>query len=137
MPSRKKASKAKRQGNKAEKMRLRAEEREAEKERVKIVNKANEVDDVLSDLAPFASYKREEIDVALKSFKRSQLPKEYEKWCFGLLKSNMQDIYEDGGWGWKDSEKSREVRAVATRSLVCRSLPTLTLVRFVHRATAF
>ena len=54
----------------------------------------------------------------LKFLKQSQLTEELSEWAFALLKDNMQKIYEDGGWGWKDEKKRKELLDEEARFLI-------------------
>ena len=65
------------------------------------------MDNVLATLKPFCKYAKNGVSVDLKFFKQSQLTEELSEWAFALLKDNMQKIYEDGGWGWKDEKKEK------------------------------
>lgn len=50
------------------------------------------------------------------------MPAELMDWAFGLLKSNMQTLYENSGWGWSDSKKRGEMSLADMRYIVAREL---------------
>ena len=115
MPAKtKKSGKSKKEERKAQMLQKLKEGRE----RKELVKKANEVENVLATLKPFCKYAKNGVSVDLKFFKQSQLTEELSEWAFALLKDNMQKIYEDGGWGWKDEKKRKELFDEEARFLI-------------------
>lgn len=35
------------------------------------------------------------------------------EWCLGLCRTNMQALYQQASWGWKDDEKRAEISSVS------------------------
>ena len=115
MPTKtKKSGKSKKEERKAQIL----EKLRDKKARTELVKKANEVDNVLATLKPFCKYEKNGVSVDLKFLKQSQLTEELSEWAFALLKENMQKIYEEGGWGWKDSKKRKELFDEEARFLI-------------------
>ena len=137
MPSNKKKTNSRKKGKEnVEKKRLKKEEKmkelREEKERILLVAEANKVDDVLAGMSPFATYKKEGIAVTLTSCKRAKLSDENAEWAFKLLKCNMEKIYEEGGWGWKDAQKRKELLHEDARFLIATDDKTGKPVAFAH-----
>ena len=113
-----KTKKEKKKEEKEQRKAMLLQQLKEEKERKALVEKANQVDDVLATLKPFVKYEKNGVKVSLKFFKRSQLTDDLAVWAFALLKENMEAIYEEGGWGWKDSQKRKELLHDDARFLI-------------------
>ncbi|MEW5308788.1 MAG: hypothetical protein WDW38_000719 [Sanguina aurantia] len=42
------------------------------------------------------------------------------EWCLGLCRTNMQALYQQASWGWKDDEKRAEISSGQTTLLIAR-----------------
>lgn len=136
MPSKKKVRSKKKGKENVEQKLLKKEEKlkdlREEKERIAAIAAANKVSDVLAGMAPFATYRKDGIAVKLSSHTRVNVSDEHAEWAFGLLKSNMEKIYEDGGWGWKDAQKRKELLHEDARYLIASDAKTGKPVAFAH-----
>ncbi|XP_074662862.1 uncharacterized protein LOC141915278 [Tubulanus polymorphus] len=88
---------------------------------LKIVDDANQIDDPMKFFLPFKKYERNELQVSIESKKVCDLSKDDVQWAFKLLKDNMQSLYEDSEWGWKDKEKYEEMTEDKAWYLIARS----------------
>jgi hypothetical protein len=80
-------------------------------------------------------YERNGIDVSIE-FSSKLILKETD-WAFDLVKENMEDVYDNSGYGWDDDDKYRELTEKGTRFLCIREWPVDDnekgeLVGFVH-----
>lgn len=79
--------------------------------------------DVLSSISPaFLSYKRNGLDVVISL--QFSLSKDDLNWFFHEIKSNMEDIYDESGYGWDDDDKLMELNEDGKRYLVIREATT-------------
>lgn len=53
-------------------------------------------------------------------------------WAFDLAKGNMEEIYDDSGYGWDDDDKQRELTEQGARFLLLKDRETQNLIGFVH-----
>lgn len=118
MPTKKTKKTTAKKSKKEERKELLRQKMEDEKAQKSKIDNANSCEDVLASLKPFSKYKKNGCDVELKFFKRSQLTEELAEWAFALLKDNMETIYEEGGWGWKDAQKRKELLDENARFLI-------------------
>lgn len=124
MPSNKKSRK-KQKGKGKLKKEARKEALAAEKAKRALVNAAR-VDasgsphNVLAQFAPFAKYDRNELDLVIEFAAPSAISTEDMDWMLALTRANMEEMYVDGGWGWNDTEKRRELMDDEARHLLVR-----------------
>lgn len=88
--------------------------------------------DVTEGIAPaFMSYVRNGINCTI-SF-ASRLTKKELQWAFDMVKDNMEDRYEESGYGWDDEDKRSELSEDCTRFLLVRDADKGDkLIGFVH-----
>uniref|UniRef100_A0A5F8GG26 N-alpha-acetyltransferase 40 n=1 Tax=Monodelphis domestica TaxID=13616 RepID=A0A5F8GG26_MONDO len=98
-----KSSKAK------EKKQKRLEERAAMDAVCAKVEAANKLEDPLEAFPVFKKYDRNGLNVSIECKRVSGLEQATVDWAFDLTKSNMQTLYEQSEWGWKDREKKEEM----------------------------
>uniref|UniRef100_A0A8B9EKK1 N-alpha-acetyltransferase 40, NatD catalytic subunit n=1 Tax=Anser cygnoides TaxID=8845 RepID=A0A8B9EKK1_ANSCY len=98
-----KSSKAK------EKKQKRLEERAAMDAVCAKVEAANKLEDPLEAFPVFKKYDRNGLDVAIECRRGAGLEPATLEWAFELTKSNMQTLYEQSEWGWKEREKREEL----------------------------
>jgi len=70
--------------------------------------------------APFMTYDRNGVKATIEL--KFKLNKEEQDFAFNLTKANMEDIYEESGYGWDDSEKKRELTENGLRVLLIRDV---------------
>ncbi|NXX99886.1 NAA40 acetyltransferase, partial [Centropus bengalensis] len=99
-----KSSKAK------EKKQRRLEERAAMDAVCAKVDAANKLEDPLGAFPVFKRYERNGLNVAIECCRGSRLEAATLEWAFELTKANMQSLYEQSEWGWKEREKRDELR---------------------------
>ncbi|XP_021353304.1 N-alpha-acetyltransferase 40-like isoform X1 [Mizuhopecten yessoensis] len=73
------------------------------------VEAANKIKDPLDLVAPFRKFERNGISLKVEFFRAQDLTQEMTDWVFDLTKKNMQKLYEESDWGWKDREKLEEM----------------------------
>lgn len=61
--------------------------------------------------------------VRVQPYAASTLPAELHEWCFQLVKSHLQDMYEPV-WGWDDTRKRAQLRAVSGFAVCGQRLQT-------------
>ncbi|KAG8522582.1 N-alpha-acetyltransferase 40 [Galemys pyrenaicus] len=98
-----KSSKAK------EKKQKRLEERAAMDAVCAKVEAANRLGDPLEAFPVFKKYDRNGLNVSIECKRVSGLEPATVDWAFDLTKTNMQSMYEQSEWGWKDREKREEM----------------------------
>lgn len=96
-----------------EKKELKKKQLKEENEKIKIMNqKIKEpylVEDLMSTLIPFRNYTRNGLSLQLKIIHAQKASADDFKFCFDLVKTNMEDLYENS-WGWSDSSKKAEMK---------------------------
>ncbi|XP_049992840.1 N-alpha-acetyltransferase 40 isoform X1 [Alexandromys fortis] len=98
-----KSSKAK------EKKQKRLEERAAMDAVCAKVDAANRLGDPLEAFPVFKKYDRNGLNISIECKRVSGLEPATVDWAFDLTKTNMQTMYEQSEWGWKDREKREEM----------------------------
>jgi ribosomal protein S18 acetylase RimI-like enzyme len=77
--------------------------------------------DVTKTLSPFMKMKAQDAEIefdfvsAKKLWKKNPTLAEY---CYGLVQEQMEDQYDDSGYGWDDNDKQDEMRDKSTRYLL-------------------
>ncbi|XP_072736816.1 N-alpha-acetyltransferase 40 isoform X3 [Ciconia boyciana] len=120
-----KSSKAK------EKKQKRLEERAAMDAVCAKVEAANKLEDPLEAFPVFKKYDRNGLNVAIECRRVSGLEPATLEWAFQLTKANMQPLYEQSEWGWKEREKREELRDDRAWYLIARE-PGAGPVAFSH-----
>ncbi|XP_074932736.1 N-alpha-acetyltransferase 40 isoform X1 [Phalacrocorax aristotelis] len=120
-----KSSKAK------EKKQKRLEERAAMDAVCAKVEAANKLEDPLEAFPVFKKYDRNGLNVAIECKRVSGLEPATLEWAFELTKTNMQTLYEQSEWGWKEREKREELRDDRAWYLIARD-PGAGPVAFSH-----
>ncbi|XP_064603235.1 N-alpha-acetyltransferase 40-like [Liolophura sinensis] len=116
-------SKEKKQKRKEESMRLAVAQAK--------VDAANELADPLQMFPVFQKFERNGLNLNIACERISDMAEDLVDWAFELTKSNMQTLYETGGWGWKDKEKRAEMTEDMARYLIVTDSDNK-LVGFVH-----
>lgn len=103
------------------------QQRKEELERLKqvkaTVDAAAKVADALEAFPAFRSYDRHGLAAQLSYHHAAALPPQLIDWALGLCKSNMQEVYEAGGWKWKQRSKLAELADPDTRFLLVSMPP--------------
>nr|XP_031546679.1 N-alpha-acetyltransferase 40 isoform X1 [Vicugna pacos]XP_031546680.1 N-alpha-acetyltransferase 40 isoform X1 [Vicugna pacos]XP_031546681.1 N-alpha-acetyltransferase 40 isoform X1 [Vicugna pacos]XP_031546682.1 N-alpha-acetyltransferase 40 isoform X1 [Vicugna pacos] len=73
------------------------------------VDAANRLGDPLEAFPVFKKYDRNGLNVSIECKRVSGLEPATVDWAFDLTKTNMQTMYEQSEWGWKDREKREEM----------------------------
>ncbi|NXF77196.1 NAA40 acetyltransferase, partial [Sclerurus mexicanus] len=120
-----KSSKAK------EKKQRRQEERAAMAAVCARVEAANKLQDPLEAFPVFKKYDRNGLNVSIECRRVSGLEPSTLDWAFELTKANMQTLYEQSEWGWKEREKREELRDERAWYLLARD-PDTAPVAFSH-----
>ncbi|XP_039219402.1 N-alpha-acetyltransferase 40 isoform X1 [Crotalus tigris] len=92
-----------------EKKQKRLEERAAMDAVCAKVEAANKLGDPLEAFPVFKKYDRNGLNVSIECKRVSSLEPATLDWAFELTKTNMQTLYEQSEWGWKDREKRDEM----------------------------
>lgn len=74
------------------------------------VEAANKLQDPLEAFPVFKKYDRNGLNVSIECRRVSGLEPSTLDWAFELTKANMQTLYEQSEWGWKEREKRAELR---------------------------
>ncbi|XP_071657577.1 N-alpha-acetyltransferase 40 isoform X2 [Patagioenas fasciata] len=114
-----------------EKKQRRLEERAAMAAVCAKVDAANKLEDPLASFPVFRKYDRNGLDVAIECKRAAALDPPTLDWAFDLTKANMQTLYEQSEWGWKEREKRAELRDERAWYLVARD-PQRGPVAFSH-----
>uniref|UniRef100_A0A663F2H1 N-alpha-acetyltransferase 40 n=1 Tax=Aquila chrysaetos chrysaetos TaxID=223781 RepID=A0A663F2H1_AQUCH len=84
------------------------------------VEAANKLEDPLEAFPVFKKYDRNGLNVAIECKRVSGLEPTTLEWAFELTKANMQTLYEQSEWGWKEREKREELRDDRAWYLIAR-----------------
>ncbi|NWS18169.1 NAA40 acetyltransferase, partial [Pachyramphus minor] len=114
-----------------EKKQRRLEERAAMAAVCAKVEAANKLQDPLEAFPVFKKYERNGLNVSIECRRVSSLEPSTLDWAFELTKANMQTLYEQSEWGWKEREKREELRDERAWYLVARD-PDTAPVAFSH-----
>ncbi|KAM4611323.1 N-alpha-acetyltransferase 40 [Polymixia lowei] len=100
-----------RKSNRAkEKKARRLEERAAMDAVCAKVDAANKLDDPLAAFPVFKKYDRNGLNLQIECKRVSTLNPLSVEWAYELTRSNMQTLYEQSEWGWKEREKREEMK---------------------------
>ncbi|XP_048380967.1 N-alpha-acetyltransferase 40 isoform X2 [Stegostoma tigrinum] len=121
-----KSSKAK------EKKQRRLEERAAMDAVCAKVETANKIDDPLASFPAFKKYDRNGMNIVIECKRVTDLDPSTVDWAVELTKTNMQTMYEQSEWGWKDREKKEEMTDERAWYLVAREGDSAVPTAFSH-----
>lgn len=85
------------------------------------VDIANKIEDPMSLLEPFRKFERNGLNLTIESKRVTDLDKETIDWAFDLTRLNMQELYIESEWGWKDKEKYEEMTEDRAIYLIARN----------------
>ncbi|KAE8607497.1 hypothetical protein XENTR_v10011201 [Xenopus tropicalis] len=114
-----------------EKKQKRLEERAAMAAVCAKVQAANQLGDPLSAFPVFKKFDRNGLNLSIECCKVSDLDQKTIDWAFELTKTNMQLLYEQSEWGWKEREKREELTDERAWYLIARD-ELAAPVAFVH-----
>ncbi|XP_072102115.1 N-alpha-acetyltransferase 40 isoform X1 [Mobula birostris] len=103
-----------------EKKQKRLEERAAMDAICAKVESANKLEDPLAPFPAFRKYDRNGVNVLIECRRVSDLDSSTVDWAVDLTRTNMQAMYEQSEWGWKDREKREEMTDERAWYLVAR-----------------
>eukprot|EP01051_Picozoa_sp_SAG22_P010215 SAG22_NODE_905_length_6570_cov_9.540411_2_plen_450_part_00 len=86
--------------------------------------------DVLQDVAPFATYQKEGLDLILEFVPGSSMPAKLKAFVLKLAQEQMEGIVDASGYGWDTEERAQEMVEPASRYLVVRQAADRELVGF-------
>ncbi|NXP73430.1 NAA40 acetyltransferase, partial [Ramphastos sulfuratus] len=90
-----------------------------------------QLQDPLEAFPVFKKYDRNGLNVAIECRRAAGLEQATLDWAFELTKANMQQLYEQSEWGWKEREKREELRDDRAWYLLARE-PGAGPVAFSH-----
>ncbi|KAG9351673.1 hypothetical protein JZ751_022924 [Albula glossodonta] len=93
-----------------EKKQRRLEERAAMDAVFAKVEAANKLEDPLAAFPVFKKYDRNGLNLHIECKRVSSLASSTVEWAFELTRANMQNLYEQSEWGWKEREKKEEMK---------------------------
>lgn len=96
------------------------------------VEAANKIADPLELLSPFKKFERNGLNLRIECMKVANMEKDLVDWAFQLTKANMQKLYEESDWGWKDKDKYAEMTEDRAQYLVAFDVTTGKPVAFTH-----
>ncbi|XP_064407813.1 N-alpha-acetyltransferase 40 isoform X3 [Latimeria chalumnae] len=114
-----------------EKKQKRLEERAAMDAVFAKVEAANKLGDPLEAFPVFKKYDRNGLNISIECKRVSSLDPATVEWAYELTKANMQALYEQSEWGWKDREKKEEMTDDRAWYLIAREEGSTT-VAFSH-----
>ncbi|XP_041840471.1 N-alpha-acetyltransferase 40 isoform X2 [Melanotaenia boesemani] len=121
-----------RKSNKAkEKKARRLEERAAMDAVCAKVDAANKLDDPLAAFPAFKKYDRNGLNLQIECKRVTSLNPLSVEWAFELTRANMQTLYEQSEWGWKEREKREEMNDERAWYLLARDADSAPLA-FSH-----
>lgn len=99
----------------------RKEENEITEHLWKLVAEANKIDDPLAPLVSFQKYTKNDLNLTISCHKRENVDEDILQWALDLTRTNMEALYEESGWGWKDREKLQELKDDNARYLIVKN----------------
>ncbi|KAJ8401716.1 hypothetical protein AAFF_G00376870 [Aldrovandia affinis] len=121
-----------RKSNRAkEKKQRRLEERAAMDAVCAKVEAANKLEDPLAAFPVFKKYDRNGLNLHIESKRVSSLASSTVEWAYELTRANMQTLYEQSEWGWKEREKREEMKDERAWYLLARDADS-TPIAFSH-----
>ncbi|XP_062849283.1 N-alpha-acetyltransferase 40 isoform X1 [Trichomycterus rosablanca] len=93
-----------------EKKQRRLEERAAMDAVCAKVVAANKLDDPLAAFPVFKKYDRNGLNLEIECKRVTALSSITVEWAYELTRANMQTLYEQSEWGWKEREKREEMK---------------------------
>ncbi|XP_068117416.1 N-alpha-acetyltransferase 40 isoform X4 [Hyperolius riggenbachi] len=103
-----------------EKKQKRQEERAAMAAVLAKVQAANQLGDPLGAFPVFKKFDRNGLNLTIECCRVTDLDQKTLDWAFELTKSNMQLLYEQSEWGWKEKEKREELSDERAWYLIAR-----------------
>ncbi|KAJ8338038.1 hypothetical protein SKAU_G00370040 [Synaphobranchus kaupii] len=73
------------------------------------VDAANKLEDPLAAFPVFKKYDRNGLNLQIECKRVSTLNSSTVDWAYELTRTNMQTLYEQSEWGWKEREKKEEM----------------------------
>ncbi|TNN85242.1 N-alpha-acetyltransferase 40 [Liparis tanakae] len=99
-----------RKSNRAKEKKARRQEERAAMDAVCAkVEAANKLDDPLAAFPAFKKYDRNGLNLQIECKRVNTLNPLSVEWAFELTRANMQTLYEQSEWGWKEREKRDEM----------------------------
>ncbi|KAG7497409.1 N-alpha-acetyltransferase 40 [Solea senegalensis] len=99
-----------RKSNRAKEKKARRQEERAAMDAVCAkVDAANKLDDPLTAFPAFKKYDRNGLNLQIECKRVTTLNPLSVEWAFELTRANMQTLYEQSEWGWKEREKREEM----------------------------
>lgn len=95
------------------------------------VEKANKIPDPMDFVKPFRRFERNGLSLTIEFKRASEMTEGEIEWAFKLTKKNMQTLYEESEWGWKDKDKREEMTEDKALYLIARD-STSKPVAFTH-----
>ncbi|XP_058639586.1 N-alpha-acetyltransferase 40 isoform X1 [Onychostoma macrolepis] len=121
-----------RKSNRAkEKKQRRLEERAAMDAVCAKVEAANKLEDPLSAMPVFKKYDRNGLNLEIECKRVTALSPDTVEWAYELTRANMQTLYEQSEWGWKEREKREEMKDERAWYLLARDADSTPLA-FSH-----
>ncbi|XP_044125924.1 N-alpha-acetyltransferase 40 isoform X2 [Bufo gargarizans] len=114
-----------------EKKQKRQEERAAMAAVCAKVQAANQLGDPLGAFPVFKKFDRNGLNLTIECCRVTDLDQKTTDWAFELTKTNMQLLYEQSEWGWKEREKREELTDERAWYLIARDELGMP-VAFVH-----
>ncbi|XP_062518627.1 N-alpha-acetyltransferase 40-like isoform X2 [Corticium candelabrum] len=74
-----------------------------------IIDDANKAPNPMQHFTAFQKFDRNGLSLSIECKRVSELSRDDLDWAFRLTKSNMQDLYELGGWKWHDGKTKGEM----------------------------
>ena len=125
MPSKKAKSKQKAKAKKeARKAAVAAENAKRALVSAALLGDDGRPNNVLAAFAPFAKYDRAGLDLTIEFGAPSTIAPDDMDWMLRRTKTNMEELYISGGWGWNDADKRRELTEDDARHLLVRRRST-------------
>ena len=96
------------------------------------MNKANNLENPLSALPSFSTYKKDDLSIILETKRVASLDEKTKTWIFHLLEKNMKDYYYQAEWGWNSDNKKTELYEDSAWYLIARIQETGEPVAYSH-----
>lgn len=111
-------------GRKSDKSKEKKKQRKEESAKMVVsrakVDKANKVPDPMDFVKPFRKFDRNGLSLTIEFKRITDMSEEEIQWAFDLTKKNMQTLYEESEWGWKDKDKREEMTEDKALYLIAR-----------------
>ncbi|EEB13037.1 conserved hypothetical protein [Pediculus humanus corporis] len=99
-------------------LKIRKEKKLRLKEALRAVEKANKIENPLTDLPDFKNFQKDDIKIRIEYYSINSINEQMFSEIFCLMKKNMEIMYNSCSWGWQEEKKYKEMKESSAKYLV-------------------